>query len=1057
MTLNKKDPTASILEKAGISIIVFSAIIFCILLSLAVPIGTQAEGLELPLNARAGGLELPEEDWNYEIYNNRTGMPFSEANAIAQTPDGFIYFGCYGGLVRYSGKEFYRFTDDATLSIMSLFTDSKGRLWIGSNSEGISRLEAGHVVSFREDAEKYVYVRCITEDAAGNILYGTKDGLCYVDQNDTPHFIDDPRLNSKEIVTLKADPRGVIYGVDYKGDVFSVENLAVTGYIESPKFGDSIVKCLLPDPEHENMLYLGLEIDESVYYGDFSKGLSGGRYIPAPGMKRIDCLRLHNGMLWVGADSGFCCLDEADGYVDLSRAPLKSNVVDIISDYEGNIWVASSRQGVLKVTESIFEDFSSVAGLPDMVVNTTWVKDGKTYIGSDSGLIVLGRDYERLDDPISRLLSDVRVRCIKEDSKGNLWFCCYNSDSGLTCLSPDGNIKVFNTENGLATKDVRTILELKDGTMAVSVIGALQFIRNGKIVETYDQSKGLKDSLILTMCEDEDGSLLLGMNGEGLQVLKNGEIHDFSDAASLGSGVIMRIKKDDRRGCDWIITNVGLCCYRDGVVTPVSNFPCRHNYDIFFPDGDNVWVFGGDGLYVADGKEMMEGKVSRYNRYDFQNGLPYTVTAHCRNYQDPEGNVYMSGIGGVVKVNLNRKFNDISSVKLSIPFVELDDREMYLAPGETLTIPSRTKRIRIHAYALSYSLIEPMVAYTLVGFDEGKTLAEREEIASIAYTNLPGGNYEFSCAVIDPETGEEKQSLILPVVKERKFHEQPFFWILIALSLIGAIVFFVRLLVKRKEREMEEDQIRTELSFAADIQASFLPSTFPAFPDRKEFDIYASMEPAKEVGGDFYDFFLMDDDHLAMVMADVSGKGMGAALFMVRAKTLIKNCAESGKDKGPARILADVNDRLCQENEAELFVTVWLGILQISTGAFVSASAGHEYPALSRKGEGFALIKDSHGPGLGMLEGLTSEDYEEMELTLRAGDRLFVYTDGVPEATNAKLEIMGYDRMLSALNGQVNPPLKALLSSVRKAIDAFAGQAPQFDDITMLVLEMGEG
>lgn len=245
----------------------------------------------------------------------------------------------------------------------------------------------------------------------------------------------------------------------------------------------------------------------------------------------------------------------------------------------------------------------------------------------------------------------------------------------------------------------------------------------------------------------------------------------------------------------------------------------------------------------------------------------------------------------------------------------------------------------------------------------------------------------------------------------------------------------------------EKERIGAELGIATQIQASMLPCIFPPFPDRREFDIFATMKPAKEVGGDFYDFFLVDEDHLALVIADVSGKGVPAALFMVIAKTLLKNDAQAGNS--PGQVLEKVNGQLCENNEAGMFVTVWLGILEISTGKMVCANAGHEYPALCPAGGSFELLKDKHGFVLAGMEGAR---YKEYELELKPGDTLYVYTDGVSEATDAGNELFGTDRMLEALNGAPAAVPGELLPRVKEKIEAFVGEAPQFDDITMLGL-----
>ena len=240
----------------------------------------------------------------------------------------------------------------------------------------------------------------------------------------------------------------------------------------------------------------------------------------------------------------------------------------------------------------------------------------------------------------------------------------------------------------------------------------------------------------------------------------------------------------------------------------------------------------------------------------------------------------------------------------------------------------------------------------------------------------------------------------------------------------------------------------TELNMATEIQTSMLPLAFPAFPDRSEFDIYASMDPAKEVGGDFYDFFLIDDDHLATVIADVSGKGVPAALFMMSSKILLNDHATIGGS--PAEILERVNKLVYANNKAHMFVTVWLGILEISTGKLTSASAGHEYPMINVNGK-YELLKDKHGLAIGAMP---NSKYKDTEISLNKGDSVFVYTDGVAEATNANNELFGTDRTLEALNAiQAGVSQKEILEGVRSAVDAFVKEAPQFDDLTMLGLK----
>ncbi|MEG1731235.1 MAG: SpoIIE family protein phosphatase [Oscillospiraceae bacterium] len=247
----------------------------------------------------------------------------------------------------------------------------------------------------------------------------------------------------------------------------------------------------------------------------------------------------------------------------------------------------------------------------------------------------------------------------------------------------------------------------------------------------------------------------------------------------------------------------------------------------------------------------------------------------------------------------------------------------------------------------------------------------------------------------------------------------------------------------------EKERIGAELNVATQIQASMLPCIFPAFPDYDEFDIFASMQPAKEVGGDFYDFFLIDSTHLGIVIADVSGKGVPAALFMVIAKTLIKNHSQNGE--APAEVLTAVNTQLCENNDAMMFVTAWVAILNITTGELTYGNAGHNPPLLRRSGEsGFTFLKSAPGFVLAGMEGIK---YTQASLMMGAGDVLFLYTDGVTEAINLNDELYSEERLNEVLDQNSELEVTELLSAVKVSMDNFVGKADQFDDITMLGLK----
>ncbi len=284
-----------------------------------------------------------------------------------------------------------------------------------------------------------------------------------------------------------------------------------------------------------------------------------------------------------------------------------------------------------------------------------------------------------------------------------------------------------------------------------------------------------------------------------------------------------------------------------------------------------------------------------------------------------------------------------------------------------------------------------------------------------------------------------------------------YFYYLPRAGIIAILFIIARTLSKRTHDLLETHQtdfyhrqkMSSELAIATQIQYAAMPTTFPAFPDHDEFEVYASMTPSKEVGGDFYDFFLIDPDHIALVMADVSGKGVPAAMFMMSAKTLIKNNVRP--DSKPSEVLRKVNDKLCENANSDLFVTVWFAIYEISTGIITASNAGHEYPIVKLGDKPFEIHKAPVRNGF-VLAGMENSKYNDYTIQLGIGDTLFLYTDGIVEAIDPHNVPYGIPRFLLHLNRNDDRGLEELLKSVKNDVDLFAAGAPQFDDMTMLAL-----
>ena len=578
------------------------------------------------------------------------------------------------------------------------------------------------------------------------------------------------------------------------------------------------------------------------------------------------------------------------------------------------------------------------------------------------------------------------------------------------------------------------------------------------MIRSYREKDGLKNTDLISVEEGLNGDILLGSDGNGIYIIdRNGSISNFDKKDGLTSGDIMRIKKDRIRDVFWIITEDSIAYMTKGYrITTVTYFPCKNNFDLYQNSKDEMWVLSGDGIYVVPTEQMLSNKQSMTCvYYGIANGLPRITTANSYSDLTSEGELYIAGNTGISKVNIDEAFQEPVEIKADVPFVEADGEMIYPDENGSFTIASDVIKLTVYAYVFNYSLTSPQITYRLEGLDSRETTVSQSALVPIDYTNLHGGKYSFVMRVTSPadKTG---CTLSVRITKQKAYYEEVWFYILtgllIVLMTVAAVLVIykarMKKIRKKHEEEIEKELRVAELNTAIRIQNDMIPSEFPAFPDRAEFDIYAKMDPAKEVGGDFYDFFMIDDDHLCMMIADVSGKGIPAALFMMRSSIILRDFAMLSLS--PADILTRANKAVCEKNKTKMFLTVWLGVLEISTGKLTAANAGHSYPALMKPDGRFELYKEKHGMVVGMMN---MSKYKEYELMLEPGTKLFQYTDGVNEATNAENKLFGTDRMLEALNEDTSASPEQLLTNVRKAVDGFVMDAEQFDDLTMLCLE----
>ncbi len=794
--------------------------------------------LALPVHAGAGtpvqagtatksavGTETSDRQNGYlaVLYDNTNGLPTSEANAIAQTPDGFIWIGGYSGLVRYDGDSFYRF--DATTgitSVVSLYVDTGGRLWIGTNDRGIALFENGQFRFWgKEEGLLSESVREIAEDGDGNIILATTQGLAYIDAGGSLHRIEDGRIQEQYVFEMTGDGKGTIYGLTLDGDVFVLVNREVAQFYSGENLPYGNLSSVRPSPDQSGVVYFGTEGNEVIRTNLLQEKDQYDR-IKVPTLTNINFMDVRDGRLWLCSDSGIGYLDSEDKCHEMQGLSMNNSVDGMMEDLEGNLWFVSSRQGVMKIVKNRFTNISELAGLEEMVINTTCLYKGDLYVGTDNGLYILDGNYKQREDKLTRLLQGIRIRCIRSDSKGNLWLCTFG-EQALVCLRADGSIARFGEKEGILSDRVRTMLELSNGDIAVASSGGVNRIRDGKVVDSYGSEEGISNTEILSLCEGENGVLYAGSDGNGIYVIdpeKPEDVRSLTDGDGLDSEVILMMKKDPARDGFWIVTGNSLAFMSGGKIKPVTTFPYSNNFDLFFGDNDQIWILASNGIYVVSAEALVKDQVKNFTFYNTDNGMYCSATANARSCLTEDGTLYIAGSGAVMSLPIRNVEEDRTEVRLAVPFVQMDDKIVYFGEKDTLTIPKECKRVTVYGYAFTYTLNDPVVSYQLEGFSDEVVTVKRSELAPVSYTNLTGREYKFHLAVMDSTGANPASEITVRLVKEKTLTEY-FVFRLFLIAFIALLIVLVVMMILHHRTMVMQEKVQRDRKFMNEVMAAF--------------------------------------------------------------------------------------------------------------------------------------------------------------------------------------------------------------------------------------------
>lgn len=748
------------------------------------------------------------------IYDSRSGMPASAANDIAETDDGYIWIGSYAGLTRYNGREFEFIHESGISSVTSLLTDSSGRLWIGTNDSGISMYADKKFVSVTtEDGLPANSIRCFAEAADGSIYVGTTDNLCKLKTDEAGTIHIDVIKNEIVYVTSILSYNGRMIGTTNTGKMFVLYDDQVR-YVIEPEDKAQYYSCVALI---DGQLWAGTAGGSLEQFELFSNIAIKNKKIESEGLNNITEIKEDTEQrVWICSDNGIGYMDRDSSGKEIVRKlkieNFDASIECMHEDYEGNIWFASSRYGVMKLSRSKFVDIFAEAGVESSVANAVLLNNGMYYCGTDSGLVILrADDYSVVENKLTRLVEGTRVRCIMADSKNNIWICTYG-DAGLVRYSPDGSITKFNKQNKDTINDrFRCIIELSDGSMAAGSSDGINFIKNEEVIGKITTQEGLDNSQILNMYEDKNGRLYAATDGAGIYIIENQKIVKHIGAEEgLPSEVVLRITPY-KEGY-FVVASNSLCYMENDVVRPIDKFPYFDNYDIMI-SGDVAYVLSSAGIYRVNADQLLSEDDVKYRLFNYTDGLLAGLTVNSWNMFDDEGRLFVCGNRGVIYFRPDDMENKNANFKTAISVVLSDGKALEDEEG-VFVIPENVKTFTVKASIMKYSLSEVKTRFFIGGIDDSEKAILSSEIEPIQISNLKPGRYLAHLQILSDDESEVLQEKVYLIKKQAHTWEKPWYvayLIFIVLWLITFTVWVILTFINILKRRQQLEQLRSRL------------------------------------------------------------------------------------------------------------------------------------------------------------------------------------------------------------------------------------------------------
>ena len=748
-------------------------------------------------------------------YANEEGLLSGEANDIEQTKDGKLWIGTYAGLFKYDGGKFTLFNDVPSVkNVNCLYVDEEGRLWTGTNDDGITIFINEHVMNVIDEENGLLsnYVNDIVSDSNGNYYIGTTEGIALVSLSGGVK-ITKSYEQIKNIICMSADQNGTVVGVTDRGEIYWLRDGEI---ITSPiKFAENKAyrsACFTED----NRLLLGTTDNDVLIYDMTADTPYLIREFSVEEIDGINSFYVtDNNELFICSDTGVVVVQKDLSCKKLNTNNFMSSINNMLIDYQGNLWFSSSRLGLLEMCKSPFVEVFSKIG-EESVVNTTEKWQGLLFCGTDDGLIIVDENRgEKVDNEISELLLNTEISCIKADSHDNLWIATTGMGVYKISVKSDGgyNIKQFTEDDGIPGMRFHNICEAKDGTILIAGDYGAAVLSDDFVEQVFSAQNGLVNEKSLCLLEYKN-AYYIGSDGGGITKVENGEIvRNIGKKDGLSSDVILRMIYDPSTAGVFIVTSNGLCYMSsNGQIKSLDQFPYSNNYDMVCDEDGTCWVLGSSGIYVAKVSDLLENTKCDYPLVDAKRGFRSSLTANAWLCRDGD-QVYLCCDNGVVKINMSKYDMTAKSYRMILDHVEVDGAKYEINRADTFKLSSQMGKIVFEPEVLNYSMNDPYVSYFLEGYDTGETVCLLSELGKVEYADLKSGTYVFRISILDGIAGNVVESASYTIEKEIEMYQKGWFKLYVLL-IAGLVLVWVTWFITRTQTQKTLLKHKYELEYA---------------------------------------------------------------------------------------------------------------------------------------------------------------------------------------------------------------------------------------------------